>query len=172
MRKTTAFGLALALAGGAFALTMLKDPPQSVASHPGAASVKPAALQVPTGIPTGVAGPLPYPHEFEDGVLSARDAGTKVVQFPDPAGSISDGDCRVPAGQLTLQSDGTGVFKERIFSVGGTPTFQFRFHYYDQQWAPLISVPHDSVGEGLSELISFQIPEEMTVLEDEQPVRF
>lgn len=112
---------------------MLKDPPQSVASHPGAASVKQAAVQVPTGIPTGVLGGSPYGHGLEDGVLSARDVGTKVVQFPDPTGSISDGDCRVPAGQLTLQSDGTGVFKERIFSVGGTPTFQFRFHYYDQQ---------------------------------------
>lgn len=43
---------------------------------------------------------------------------------------------------------------------------------YDQQWAPLISTPHDSVGEDVSELISFRIPAEMTVLEDEQPVRF
>ena len=54
MSKIKMFGLALALAAGAFWLTMLKDPPRSVASDPTApAAAKTADIRVPTGIPSG-----------------------------------------------------------------------------------------------------------------------
>jgi hypothetical protein len=46
-------GVACMLAAGAFVLTMLKDPPKSVASDPTAATVKSVDIQVPTGIPAG-----------------------------------------------------------------------------------------------------------------------
>ena len=52
MRKLKLFGLAFALATGAFVLTMLKDPPQSVASDP-TSGFKIQDIQVPTGIPSG-----------------------------------------------------------------------------------------------------------------------
>ncbi len=52
MRKVKLFGLAFALAAGAFVLTMLKDPPQSVASDP-TVTIKPIDLKIQTGIPTG-----------------------------------------------------------------------------------------------------------------------
>ncbi len=51
MRKLKLFGIAFALAGVAFVLTMLKDPPKSVASDPTAPVAKTVDLQVPTGIP-------------------------------------------------------------------------------------------------------------------------
>jgi hypothetical protein len=51
MRKLKLFGVAFALAVGAFVLTMFKDPPQSVASDPAGPVAKPADIQVPTGIP-------------------------------------------------------------------------------------------------------------------------
>ena len=46
-------GIAVLLAAGAFVLSMLKDPPQSVAADPTAALAKAADVQVPTGIPSG-----------------------------------------------------------------------------------------------------------------------
>ncbi len=46
------FGLAFALAGAAFVLTMLKDPPKSVASDP-TRTIQPLDIQIQTGIPTG-----------------------------------------------------------------------------------------------------------------------
>jgi hypothetical protein len=50
-RTVRAFSVAFLLAGGAFVLTMLKDPPKSVASDPTAAAVTEVDLQVPTGLP-------------------------------------------------------------------------------------------------------------------------
>ena len=50
-RSARMFGVACVLAVGAFFLTMLKDPPQSVAGHPGAVTVKSTDVQVPTGLP-------------------------------------------------------------------------------------------------------------------------
>jgi hypothetical protein len=44
-------GMACALAAGAFGLTMLKDPPRSVAADPTAPVAKSADVRVPTGIP-------------------------------------------------------------------------------------------------------------------------
>ena len=44
-------GVACVLAAGAFVLTMLKDPPRSVASDPTAPLAKAADVRVPTGIP-------------------------------------------------------------------------------------------------------------------------
>ena len=44
-------GVAVLLAAGAFVLTMLKDPPQSVASHPIAPVTETVDVQVPTGLP-------------------------------------------------------------------------------------------------------------------------
>ena len=44
-------GVACLLAAGAFVLTMVKDPPKSVASDPTAPVAKTVDLQVPTGIP-------------------------------------------------------------------------------------------------------------------------
>ncbi len=52
MRKIKLFGLAFALAAGAFVLTMLKDPPQSVASDP-TSGLNIQDIQVQTGIPSG-----------------------------------------------------------------------------------------------------------------------
>jgi len=52
MRQLKLFAVAFALAAGAFGLTMLKDPPKSVASDPSAPVAKPADIRVPTGIPT------------------------------------------------------------------------------------------------------------------------
>ncbi len=46
-------GVACVLAAGAFVLTMVKDPPKSVASDPTAPAAKAADIQVPTGIPSG-----------------------------------------------------------------------------------------------------------------------
>ena len=42
------FGLAFALAAGAFVLTMLKDPPKSVASDP-IRTIRPLDLRIQTG---------------------------------------------------------------------------------------------------------------------------
>jgi hypothetical protein len=44
-------GVAVLLAAGAFVLTMLKDPPQSVASDPTAPVIETVDVQVPTGLP-------------------------------------------------------------------------------------------------------------------------
>ena len=52
MRHLKLFALAFALAAGAFVLTMLKDPPRSVASDP-TQTIKPLDLKIQTGIPTG-----------------------------------------------------------------------------------------------------------------------
>ena len=52
MRNLKYFGIALALAAGAFVLTMLKDPPKSVASDPTAPAVKTVDVQVPTTLPS------------------------------------------------------------------------------------------------------------------------
>ena len=52
MHKLKLFGLAFALATGAFVLTMLKDPPKSVASDP-TSSLNIQDIQVQTGIPSG-----------------------------------------------------------------------------------------------------------------------
>ena len=52
MHKLKMFAVALALAAGAFALTMLKDPPKSVASDP-TQTIRPLDLKIQTGIPTG-----------------------------------------------------------------------------------------------------------------------
>ena len=52
MRSLKLFGLAFALATGAFVLTMLKDPPKSVASDP-TTRFEIQDIQVPTGIPSG-----------------------------------------------------------------------------------------------------------------------
>ena len=51
-RKLKLFGVAFALAAGAFVLTTLKDPPKSVASDPTAPVAKTVDLRVPTGIPS------------------------------------------------------------------------------------------------------------------------
>jgi hypothetical protein len=51
MRSLKMLGIACVLAAGAFVLTMVKDPPQSVASDPTAVAIKSAEIQVPTGIP-------------------------------------------------------------------------------------------------------------------------
>ena len=51
MRTLKLFGIAFALAAGAFVLTMLKDPPRSVASDP-SRTIQPLDIKVPTGIPT------------------------------------------------------------------------------------------------------------------------
>jgi len=53
MREVKALAAALALAAGAFLLTMAKDPPRSAASDPAGAMADPVDIQVPTGIPTG-----------------------------------------------------------------------------------------------------------------------
>jgi hypothetical protein len=52
MRTLKMLGVACVLAAGAFVLTMLKDPPKSVASDPNAPVVKTVNLQVPTGLPS------------------------------------------------------------------------------------------------------------------------
>ena len=52
MKAFKMFGLAFALAGAAFVLTMLKDPPKSVASDP-TRTIQPLDIQIQTGIPTG-----------------------------------------------------------------------------------------------------------------------
>src|SRR4051794_26251495 len=52
MSRLKMFGFAFALAAGAFVLTMLKDPPKSVASDP-TQTIRPLDLKIPTGIPTG-----------------------------------------------------------------------------------------------------------------------
>jgi len=52
MRALKMLGIACVLAVGAFVLTMLKDPPKSVASDPTAPVAKTVDLQVPTGIPS------------------------------------------------------------------------------------------------------------------------
>ena len=56
MSKLKMLGLAFALAAGAFVLTMLKDPPKSVASDP-TVSIRPLDIKISTGIPTGDYGP-------------------------------------------------------------------------------------------------------------------
>src|SRR3954453_16017967 len=53
MSKLKMFGFAFALASGAFVLTMLKDPPKSVASDPTKLTIQPLDLKIQTGIPTG-----------------------------------------------------------------------------------------------------------------------
>jgi len=53
MRQLKLFAVALALAAGAFGLTMLKDPPKSVASDPSTPVTKTADIRVPTGLPSG-----------------------------------------------------------------------------------------------------------------------
>ena len=53
MSKMKMFGLAFALAAGAFVLTMVKDPPRSVASDPTRLTIQPNDLKIQTGIPTG-----------------------------------------------------------------------------------------------------------------------
>jgi len=53
MRTLKMLGVACVLAAGAFWLTMLKDPPKSVASDPTAPVAKTADIRVPTGIPSG-----------------------------------------------------------------------------------------------------------------------
>src|SRR5829696_7415413 len=50
-RSVKMLGVAFALAAGAFVLTMMKDPPTSVASDPAGTAAKPSDIQVPTGIP-------------------------------------------------------------------------------------------------------------------------
>ena len=52
MRTMKVFGLAFALAGAAFVLTMLKDPPKSVASDP-TQTIQPNDIKIQTGIPSG-----------------------------------------------------------------------------------------------------------------------
>jgi hypothetical protein len=52
-RSLKVLGVAFALATGAFVLTMLKDPPTSVASDPAGTATSPSDIQVPTGIPAG-----------------------------------------------------------------------------------------------------------------------
>ena len=52
MRRLKLFGLAFALAGAAFVLTMLKDPPKSEASDP-SRTIQPLDITIQTGIPTG-----------------------------------------------------------------------------------------------------------------------
>jgi hypothetical protein len=51
--RTMVKGLSIAVlvAAGAFVLTMLKDPPQSVASDPTAPVTETVDVQVPTGLP-------------------------------------------------------------------------------------------------------------------------
>ncbi len=49
MRKLKMFGLAFGLAAAAFVLTMLKDPPKSVASDPTRLTVQPNDLKMQTG---------------------------------------------------------------------------------------------------------------------------
>jgi hypothetical protein len=53
MRTLKLFGVAFGLAAGAFVLTMLKDPPKSVASDPTRMTIQPMELTIQTGIPTG-----------------------------------------------------------------------------------------------------------------------
>ena len=53
MRKLKLFGVAFGLAAAAFVLTMLQDPPKSVASDPTQLTIQPLDLKVQTGIPTG-----------------------------------------------------------------------------------------------------------------------
>jgi hypothetical protein len=53
MRALKLFGSAFALAGAAFVLTMLKDPPRSVASDPTRLTIQPNDLKIQTGIPIG-----------------------------------------------------------------------------------------------------------------------
>ena len=52
MRHLKLFALAFGLAAGAFVLTMLKDPPRSVAFDP-SATIQPLDIKIQTGIPTG-----------------------------------------------------------------------------------------------------------------------
>jgi len=52
MRQLKLFAVAFALAAGAFGLTMLKDPPKSVASDP-TQTIRPLDIKIQTGIPTG-----------------------------------------------------------------------------------------------------------------------
>ena len=53
MRTLKMFGIAFALAAGAFVLSMLKDPPKSVASDP-SQTIQPLDITIQTGIPTDV----------------------------------------------------------------------------------------------------------------------
>jgi len=53
MSKLKMFGLAFALTGAAFVVTMLKDPPKSVAADPTRLTIQPMELKIQTGIPTG-----------------------------------------------------------------------------------------------------------------------
>jgi len=51
-RTVKLFAVAFALATGAFVITMLRDPPQSVASDPTAPPARTIELHVPAGLPT------------------------------------------------------------------------------------------------------------------------
>ena len=51
-RQLYLFALAFALATGAFWLTMLKEPPKSVASDPTRMTIQPLDIKVPTGLPS------------------------------------------------------------------------------------------------------------------------
>ena len=52
LRKPKLFAVALALATGAFVLTMLKDPPQSIASDPTQTLAPQKDMHVPSGLLT------------------------------------------------------------------------------------------------------------------------
>jgi hypothetical protein len=53
MRRLKLFGVAFGLAAAVFALTMLRDPPKSVASDPTKLTIQPLEIKIQTGIPTG-----------------------------------------------------------------------------------------------------------------------
>ena len=50
------FGLAVLLATGAFWLTMLEDPPKTIAADPSVTGFSPSDIKVPSGLPTAEGG--------------------------------------------------------------------------------------------------------------------
>src|SRR5215207_345601 len=65
-----------------------------------------------------------------DGTIIAQDESRKVVQFL--GSGPSDDNCDLLTSELTLRSNGTAVFKERVTGRGMT-AYKFKINYYDQQ---------------------------------------
>jgi hypothetical protein len=69
-----------------------------------------------------------------EGMLVHRSAKEMRIRFPQPGQNVSEGDCRVPWGELVFKSTGTGSFKYSLHSVSGTKKFKVKFlGYIDKQ---------------------------------------
>ena len=101
--------------------------------------------------------------KLADGTVIARNESIKVVQF---AGSdLSDRECYLLTGHLTLHLDGTGVFKKNILDLGkkgAGATYEFSFYYYDQHLSLLSKTPN----------ISHKIPEQHIIQETTHEIKF